>query len=168
MSFTPPNHARALSLALFFTWLYIACVLWWHVASREQLDVLSLVGGSMSVGIQMGGSMSVGILVYGASVIHRMFLANLLPFGYNLFGTIWGIPVALVWILHILAGVIVVVSLAVIVWAWFHAHREKFNLETSLPMALVLATPIVTYELIRVVFGVDVFANFVGAFITSL
>ncbi len=101
MSFTPPNNARALSLALFFTWLYIACVLWWHVASREQLDVLSLVGGSMSV----------GILVYGASVIHRMFLANLLPFGYNLFGTIWGIPVALVWILHILAGVIVVVSL---------------------------------------------------------
>ena len=158
MSFTPPNHARALFLALFFTWLYIASVTWWHVAAREPLDLFSLAGGSLSV----------GVLVYGASVIHRLFWANLLPFSYNVVGSVWGLPVALVWILNLLGGAIVGVSLLIIVWAWFHANRDKLSLESSLPLAFVLATPLGVHTLIKYVFGVDVFATFVSSIFNLL
>ena len=147
MSFTPPNHARALVMALFFTWLYIASMLWWHLATRESVEVLTLAGGSISI----------AVLVYGTTVFHRLFLANVLPFAYNLGGSIWGVPVALVWLLHVVCGLILVGSLAVLVWAWFHARRNSINLKESLPFALVLATPLLIYELIRTLYDVDIF-----------
>ena len=131
---------------------------WWHVAAREPLDLFSLAGGSLSV----------GVLVYGASVIHRLFWANLLPFSYNVVGSVWGLPVALVWILHLLGGLIIGVSLLIIVWAWFHANREKLSLESSLPLAFVLATPLAVHQLIELFFGVDVFAAFVTSVFSIL
>ena len=122
MSFSPPNHARALFLALFFTWLYIASVVWWHVSTRQHLEILSLVGGSLSI----------GILVYGSMVIHRAFLANLFPLGFNLFGSVWSVPIAVVWALHIFAGFIIVGSLLIIAWAWFHTYRDRFKIESGM------------------------------------
>ena len=118
---------------------------------RQPLDILSLVGGSMSV----------GILIYGSMVIHRVFLANLFPLGFNLFGSIWSLPLALVWTLHIFAGLIVVSSLLIIAWAWFHAHRDRFKVESGMPIAIALATPLIAHELMRIVFGVGVFDTFV-------
>ena len=158
MSFTPPNHVRALFQALFFTWLYIVSVAWWHAAANEPLDVVSLAGGSLSV----------GVLVYGASVIHRLFWANLLPLSYNVAGSIWGIPLALAWMLNVLGGLIVGVSLLIIVWAWFHANRDKLSLQSSMPLAFMLASPLAIHELLRLLFGIDVFATFVNSILRIL
>ena len=107
--------------------------------------------------------MSIGILVYGSMVIHRAFLANLFPLGFNLFGSVWSVPMAVVWALHIFAGFIVVGSLLIIAWAWFHTYRDRFKIESGMPIALVLATPLLAHGLMRAVFGTDVFDTFVGA-----
>jgi len=82
MPFTPPNHARALFYSLFFAWLYIASVLWWHAATLQPLDPLSLAEGSLDL----------GVLVYGVIVVHRLFWVNLFPFSYQVSGTFLGAP----------------------------------------------------------------------------
>ena len=154
MSLTPPNHARALFLALFYTWLYVAMVVAWHMVTRTPLDVLSLAGGSLSV----------GALVYGVTVIHRAFWANLLPFSYNVGSSLWAMPTAVGWAFSIIGGLIIFVSLILILWAWYHAHRDELTIESSLPVALLLGTPLVVYELLRHLFGIEIF----GTLITGL
>ncbi|MFH1572197.1 MAG: hypothetical protein ABIL09_29675, partial [Gemmatimonadota bacterium] len=108
MSFSPPNHTRASFLALFFTWLYLASVLWYHGATRQSVDLLSLAEGSVSV----------GVLVYGITAVHRLFWANLLPFTYHVGGTLWSLPTVLTLVLHGLALAILLGSLAIVAWAW--------------------------------------------------
>ena len=87
---------------------------------------------------------------------------------YNIAGSIWGIPLALLWMLNVLGGLIVGVSLLIIVWAWFHANRDKLSLQSSMPLAFILASPLAIHELLRLLFGIDVFATFVNSILRIL
>ena len=153
MSFTPPNHSRASLLALFFTWLYIGSVLWYHAATRQSVDQLILAEGSIGV----------GVLVYGITAVHRLFWANLLPFSYHITTTLWSLPDALVWVLHGVALIILLASLAIVAWAWYHAHRAQFSFWRGLPSAFLLAVPMLVYELTRRTTDVDIFERLVTA-----
>ncbi len=87
---------------------------------------------------------------------------------YNIVGSIWGLPLALVWILNLLGGLIIGVSLLIILWAWFHANRDKLSLQSSLPLAFFLASPLAVHELLRLFFDIDVFATFVNSILRIL
>ena len=158
MSFTPPNHARASLLALFFTWLYIGSVLWYHAATRQGVDLLSLAEGSVCV----------GVLVYGITAVHRLFWANLLPFTYHVTDTLWSLPGGVVWALHGVSLSILLGSLAIVAWGWFHAHRSQFSFWRGLPTALLLATPLLVYEMLRQAVGIDIFERLVVAILQFL
>lgn len=153
MSFTPPNHARASLLALFFTWLYIGSVLWYHAATRQGVDLLTLAEGSIGV----------GVLVYGITAVHRLFWANLFPFFYHISDTLWPIPDGLVWVLHGASLLILLGSLAIVAWGWYHAHRAELSFWRGLPTAALLATPLLVYELLRQAVGIDIFERLVAA-----
>ena len=75
MSFTPPNHARALFWGLSCTWLYIASVVWFCVLTVHPIDPISLATGGVSA----------GLLVYGATVIHRAMVVNAVPLGFSFY-----------------------------------------------------------------------------------
>ncbi len=153
MSFTPPNHARASLLALFFTWLYIGSVLWFHAATRQNVDLLSLAEGSLGV----------GVLVYGITAVHRLFWVNLLPFSFHVTHALWPVPVSLAWLLHGASLVVLLASLAIVAWGWYHAHRARFSFWQGLPTAFLLATPLLVYELLRQTVGIDIFERLVAS-----
>ncbi|MFH1567945.1 MAG: hypothetical protein ABIL09_08075, partial [Gemmatimonadota bacterium] len=153
VSFSPPNHTRASFLALFFTWLYLGSVLWYHGATRQSVDLLSLAEGSVSV----------GVLVYGIAAVHRLFWVNLLPFTYHVGGTLWSLPTVLTLVIHGLALAILLGSLAIVAWAWYHAHRARLSFWRGLPTAFLLATPLLVYEVMRQVAGIDIFERLVAA-----
>jgi len=152
MSFTPPNHARALFLSLFFIWLYIASVMWWHAVTVQRLDLLNLAESSLDL----------GVLVYGVIVVHRLFWINLLPFSFHVSDTFWGLPAAGLGLLHGLAVLVLLGSLLILLWAWYHARRDRFTLQSGLSFALLLATPLVVYELARSTVGIDIFETLVA------
>lgn len=158
MSFTPPNHARALLLGLFFIWLHIVSVLWWHAATMQRVNLLSLAEGSLDI----------GVLVYGVVVVHRLFWVNLFPISYHAAQTFWTMPAAGQWVLHGMAVLILVGSLLLLLWGWYHAHRDRFALEIGLPIALILAAPLLVQELARRLVGIDLFQTLVAAVLQLL
>ena len=139
-------------------WLYLGSVFWYDVATRQPVDLLSLAEGTVSV----------GILVYGITAVHRLFWANLLPGFYHTVGTLRPVPGVVAWVFHAVALSILLVSIAVVLWGWFHAHREDFSLRRHFPTAFLLAAPLVTYELLRSTTGVDIFEVLVAAFLRIL
>ncbi len=118
MSFTSPNHARALFWGLFATWLYAASVVWYAVITSHRLDPLSL-------GL---GSISLGMLVYGTAVVHRAFAINALPFGATAFGLFGDPPAAVMAIVQIGSSAVLVLSSLVIAWVVYHAQESRRRL----------------------------------------
>lgn len=147
MSFTSPNHARALFWGLFATWLYAASVVWYAVITSHRLDPLSL-------GL---GSISLGMLVYGTAVVHRAFAINALPFGATAFGLFGDLPAAVMTVVQIGSSAVLVLSSLVIAWVVYHAQREQASIGRSLPLAFALGLPILLYELGRRLLGIDFF-----------
>lgn len=147
VSFTPPNHARALTLALFFGWLYLGSVAWYHGVTVRPLDLVGLVEGALST----------GILVYGTLVVHRAFALNGLPVAWRLADMIWILPPAVAPVVHGVGLVIVLSSGAVLLWVFYHSRREQFTLGNGLQLAFAFSLPILLYETARRLWGLDVF-----------
>ena len=102
-------------------------------------------------------------MVYGVVVVHRLFWINLLPFSLHLSGTFWGLPTGGLGLLHGLALLVLLGSVLILLWAWYHARRDRFTVESGLSFALLLATPLVVYELARSMVGIDIFETLVAA-----
>ena len=101
--------------------------------------------------------------MYGITAVHRLFWAHLLPFSYHLTGSLWSLPDGLVWILHGLSLCVLLGSLAIVAWGWYHAHRAELSFWKGLPTAFLLATPLLVYEILRQSLGVDIFEGLVTA-----
>lgn len=133
-------------------------MLWYSAATRQRVDLLSLAEGGIGV----------GVLVYGITAVHRLFWANLLPFSYHVSGTLWSLPGSLTWVLHGLALAILLVSLAIVAWGWFHVHRAQLSFWRGLPTAFLLATPLLVYEFTRQAAGIDIFERLVATLLQFL
>lgn len=147
MSFTPPNHAQALSWGLFCTWLFMASVVWYCVATSHPIDSIALATSGVSV----------GLLVYGTAVIHRAMAVNAFPLGVGFYDSVWGASGLAATALQVAASLTLLLSCLVILWTLYHSHRDKWTLEKGLPIAFLLALPLVIYEMSRRFLGVDVY-----------
>jgi len=154
MSFNPPNHARALSLALFFTWLYIGSALWYYAVTVQRVDLLALVEGTVGV----------GLLTYGTLVVHRLFFLNGLPLVYRLCSVAWDLPATLNLLLHGASVIVLLGSLLVVFWVFYHARRDSITVRVGMQLAFLFAVPILLYEMSRRVWGLDVFDFVVDIF----
>ncbi|MBT4499694.1 MAG: hypothetical protein HOC74_18350 [Gemmatimonadetes bacterium] len=154
MSFNPPNHARALSLALFFTWLYIGSALWYDALTTQSVDLFALVEGTLGV----------GLLTYGTLVVHRLFFLNGLPLVYRLCGAVWNLPATLDLLFHGASVIIILGSLLVVFWVFYHARRDSITVRVGMQLAFLFAVPILLYEMSRRVWGLDVFDFVVDIF----
>lgn len=152
MSFTPPNHARALFWGLSCTWLYIASVVWFCVLTVHPIDPISLATGGVSA----------GLLVYGATVIHRAMVVNAVPLGFSFYDGVWGLAGGAAAMLQIAASLVLLFSCLAIVWTIYHSHRDKLTLERGLPIAFLLALPLLIHELSRQLLGVNVYEAIFG------
>jgi hypothetical protein len=147
VSFTAPNHARVLSWSLSSTWLYIASVIWVCVLTRHPVDPVSLAAGGVSI----------GLLVYDATIVHRALLANILPLGFSFYSGVWGMSGDLATVLRIAGLSVLAVSCLVILWTVYHTHRDKLTLERGLPIAFLLALPLVVHQLAGYLLGIDIY-----------
>jgi hypothetical protein len=147
MSLRPPDHARGLFYALFFTWLYLGCTIWYCAATLQPPDLLATAEGGVGV----------SLLVYGVTTVHRLFWLDALPALHGVGVNLLGGPLPASAVFHGLGISVLVLSLALVAWARFHAAPERWNLERSLTAAALLAFPICLYELLRLSFGIDIF-----------
>ncbi len=152
MSFTGPNHARALFWGLFSTWLYASSVVWVCAAISKAIDPISLALGSISL----------GMLVYGAAVIHRGFVMNALPFGATTFDLFAGASRGTEMAIQISGSLIILASSVVVLWVVYHSYRDHITPGRSLPVAFTLGLPILLYEASRHLFGIDIYDTFVS------
>ena len=152
MSFTGPNHVRALFWGLFSTWLYAASVVWFCAAVSREIDPISLALGSISL----------GMIVYGTTVIHRWFIVNTVPFGATTFDLFGDAGSSLELAIHISGSLIIFASCLVVLWIVYHAHRDRFHPARSLPLAFALGLPILVYELSSNLFGIDIYDSVVS------
>jgi hypothetical protein len=157
VSLRPPDHARGLFYALFFTWLYLGSTLWYCAATLRSPDLLATAEGGLGM----------ALLVYGVTTVHRLFWINALPALHGVGVNLLGRPLPVSGLLHGLGLFILALSLALIAWTRFHAAPEKWNLERSLATAALLAFPICLYELLRLSLGVDIFDLIVGLVFAS-
>ena len=153
MSFTAPNHARALFWGLFATWLYVASVVWFCAFTARGVDPISMALGSVSL----------GMLVYGTAVVHRVFLVNAVPFGATTFDLFGDAPRIVEAAVQIGSSAVLLVSSLAIGWVVYHAYRERVTLGRSLPLAFTLGLPILLYETSRHLLGIDIYESVVSA-----
>ena len=147
MSFTAPNHARGLTWSLSCTWLYIASVTWYCVLTQHPVDPVSLATGGVSI----------GLLIYGATIVHRALLANIFPLGFSFYSGVWGMSGSLATLLQIAGLLVLLLSSVVILWTVYHSHRDKLTLEKGLPVAFLLALPLVVHQLAGHLLGIDIY-----------
>ena len=158
MSFTAPDHPRALFYSLFATSLYTTSAVWFGVITRRPIDPVVLTETALGT----------TFLVYGVIAIHRLFWVNAVPLlhgGYGSFltdgsGTSWVafvIPVAIIGVSSILFG-----------WALYHSVRIRFRLAPLLKVPVILAAPLILHELLRHAAGIDIFHAVVGFMLLGL
>ena len=132
--------------------------MWYCVLTFRPVDPLALATGGVSV----------GLLVYGAAVVHRAMLVNLFPLGFSFYDGVWGLSGAAAAALQIAGSCVLFVSSLVILWTVYHSNRDRWSLEKGLPIAFLLALPMVTYELARHFLGIDVYDAILGTLLGAL
>lgn len=147
MSFSPPAHIRAACLALFFPWLYAVSVFFYHLSTRQTVDMFSLAEGFAGL----------TVLTYGV-YLRRFFWINLLPVLYSALDVLWGIPPGFDGFFAIIGATVLLLSLLLLGWGWILAHRDRIVVEHLLALGLALMAPIFFQELGRRVFGINLFA----------
>ena len=118
MSFTAPDHPRALFYSLFATSLYTTSAVWFGVIARRPIDPVVLTETVLGL----------TFLVYGVIAIHRLFWVNTVPLLHGGYGSFLADGSGSSWIAFLIPATIIGMSSILFGWALYHSVRIRFRL----------------------------------------
>lgn len=158
MSFTAPDHRRALFYSLFATSLYATSAVWFGAIARRPIDLVVLTETVLGL----------TFLVYGIIAIHRFFWVNAVPLLHGGYGSFLADGSGTSWVGFVVPAAIIGVSSILFGWALYHSIRIRFRLAPLLKVPVILAAPLLLHELLRHVAGIDMFHAVVGFMLLGL
>ena len=138
MSFTAPDHPRALFYSLFATSLYATSAVWFGVIARRTIDPVVLAETVLGM----------TFLVYGVIAVHRLFWLNVVPLLHGGYGSFLADGTGSSWAGFLIPAAIIGGSSILFAWALYHSVRIRFRLAPLLKVPVILAAPLIFHAVV--------------------